>query len=299
MGEHRRGRDPGDGRQGPRGNERPHRAVRRRQGPAVARVRRGMSDSSSRATTRLAPTLAVCAVVLAVSAGAIGHLTRGFELWTFEDLRRDEVRRGELRAVPTSLVNADGAALNAFGNTTSDGSATGHSTARPAVYVVDFIYTNCTSICQTLGAEFYRMQEALRREGRSDVRLLSVSIDPKRDTVPALRAYAALHRADGARWTISAPVQMAALHDLTDALRVIAIPDGLGGYVHNGAIHVIDSSGVVLGIHDYEQWESALRQARGRWPSPLPLPQAGEGERASGAQLARGIRPAGDVGGSR
>ncbi|WP_431052818.1 SCO family protein [Roseateles sp. L2-2] len=249
-----------------------------------------MSDSAAaptpiqNATTRLAPTLAVCAAVLAMAAGSIGHLTRGFELWTFEDIRRDEVRRGELRAVPTSLVKADGAALNAFGDATP-----GDSAARPAVYVVDFIYTNCTSVCQTLGAEFYRMQEALRREGRNDVRLLSISIDPQRDTVPALRAYAALHRADGERWTISAPVQMAALHELTGALGVIAITDGLGGYVHNGAIHVIDSSGIVLGIHDYEQWESALRQARGLWPSPLPLPQAGEGERASAAQVARSV----------
>lgn len=222
-----------------------------------------MSDSASRpattTTTSLMPTLAVCAVVLGAAAGAIGHLTRGFELWTFEDLRRDQVSRGELRATPTSLVNADGASMKAFGTAPRGG-----STPRPAVYVVDFIYTNCVSVCQTLGAELYRMQEALRREGRGDVRLLSVSIDPVRDTVPALRAYAALHRADGERWTISAPTQIEALKKLTGALGVIAIPDGLGGYVHNGAIHVIDSSGVVLGIHDYEQWEDALRQASGR-----------------------------------
>ncbi|WP_431261914.1 SCO family protein [Roseateles chitinivorans] len=256
-----------------------------------------MNDSASRPTTSLAPTLAVCAVVLAVAAGAIAHLTRGFELWTFEDLRRDEVSRSALRAVPTSLVTANGASLEVF-----DATAPAGSTSRPAAYVVDFIYTNCASVCQTLGAEFYRMQDALRREGRSDVRLLSVSIDPKRDTVPALRAYAALHRADGERWAIVAPIRMAALQDLTGALGVIAIPDGLGGFVHNGAIHVIDSSGVVLGIHDYDDWETALRQARGHWPSPLPLPQAGEGERPSGAYVARNgetashVGTAGDVG---
>jgi protein SCO1 len=246
----------------------------------------------------LLPTLAVCAIVLAVAAGAIGHLTRGFELWTYEDLRRDQVRHGRLRAVATTLVTADGASSRVF-----DAMAPAGPTARPDVYVVDFIYTQCVSVCQTLGAEFYRMQEALRhdiREGRDGgrrVQLLSVSIDPLRDTVPALHGYATLHRADSGRWTIGAPTRIAALHDLTGALGVIAIPDGLGGFVHNGAIHVIDSSGVVLGIHDYEQWESALRQARGRWPSPLPLPQAGEGER--GARLAGSDGPAGNVGDSR
>ncbi|RZI56386.1 MAG: SCO family protein [Rubrivivax sp.] len=233
------------------------------------------STSPSTASTRLTPTLAVCAAVLAVAAAAIGHLTRGFELWTYEDLRRDQVRRGELHAVTTTLVTADGASLRAF-----DAPAPAGSPSRAEVYVVDFIYTQCASICQTLGAEFYRMQEALRREGRGHVRLLSVSIDPARDTVPALKGYASLHRADGERWTIGAPTRKAALDDLTGALGVIAIPDGLGGYVHNGAIHVIDSAGVVLGIYDYDDWEHALRQARGRWPSPFPLPQAGEGERA-------------------
>lgn len=235
---------------------------------------------------RLLPTLVTCAIVVALVVGLLGHLTRGFELWTFEDLRRDQVRRGELRAEPTSLVSADGAPLKVF-----DATAPAGSTSRATVYVVDFIYTQCVSICQTLGAEFHRMQEELRREGRDDVRLISISIDPLRDTMPALQRYAALHRADGGRWTIATSPSVDASRQLTGRLGVIAIPDGLGGFVHNGAIHVITSDGVVIGIHDYDQWESALRQARGHWPSPLPLPQAGEGERSAQAAGGAGSLP--------
>jgi protein SCO1/2 len=256
----------------------------------VVTARTDREDRNDRTSAgRLRWTLVVCAIVLVAVAALPGHLTRGFELWTFEDLRRDKVLRGELHAAATSLVAADGTSLRVFGATASGGSASGGAKPLPTVYVVDFIYTNCASVCQTLGAEFHRMQEALRRDGRLDVRLLSVSIDPRRDTVPALHRYAELHRADGELWTIAAPTSVDALSHLTDPLGVIAIPDGLGGYVHNGAIHVISPSGIVLGIHDYDQWENALRQARGRWPSPLPLPQAGEGDRASGAEVARGV----------
>lgn len=42
------------------------------------------------------------------------------------------------------------------------------------------------------------------------------------------------------------------------ALGVVAVPDGLDGFVHNGSVHVIGSSGQVYGIFDYEQWRDAL-----------------------------------------
>ena len=46
----------------------------------------------------------------------------------------------------------------------------------------------------------------------------------------------------------------------TDAL-VVAVPDGMGGFVHNGAIHLIDASGTVRGIYDLDQWPQALERA--------------------------------------
>jgi protein SCO1/2 len=44
-------------------------------------------------------------------------------------------------------------------------------------------------------------------------------------------------------------------------LGVVAIPDGLGGFVHNGDIHVMTARGRVLGIFDDADWRDALASA--------------------------------------
>lgn len=42
----------------------------------------------------------------------------------------------------------------------------------------------------------------------------------------------------------------------------MAIPDGEGGFVHNGAIHLLDERGRLRGLFELEQWPQALAAAR-------------------------------------
>lgn len=43
---------------------------------------------------------------------------------------------------------------------------------------------------------------------------------------------------------------------------MVVIPDGLGGYLRNGEIHLIDGRGVVLGLYDDRSFDEALSAAR-------------------------------------
>jgi protein SCO1/2 len=67
---------------------------------------------------------------------------------------------------------------------------------------VGFIYTNCTDICPMLTSQMKGLQDELRKEGLlgSDVVLLSISVDPERDTPDVLARYAADHHADLSTW---------------------------------------------------------------------------------------------------
>src|SRR5262249_8037678 len=47
------------------------------------------------------------------------------------------------------------------------------------VWIADFIYTNCTDTCPLQSAEMKRLQE--RFSGAPDMRLVSITVDPKRD----------------------------------------------------------------------------------------------------------------------
>lgn len=68
------------------------------------------------------------------------------------------------------------------------------------IVVMDFVYTTCTTICPVLSALFTQVQGKLGNDVvGSEVRLVSVSVDPIRDTPQRLKAYSAKHHA-GEGW---------------------------------------------------------------------------------------------------
>ena len=66
------------------------------------------------------------------------------------------------------------------------------------IIVADFFFTTCATICPKMSAQMERVQEAYKTDDR--LILLSHSVTPEMDSVPALAAYAELHRADHNRW---------------------------------------------------------------------------------------------------
>lgn len=69
---------------------------------------------------------------------------------------------------------------------------------RGKVWIANFIYTHCTDTCPLQSARLARLQEEFAREG--DLRLVSITVDPARDTPKALTEYAARFGADPGRW---------------------------------------------------------------------------------------------------
>jgi cytochrome oxidase Cu insertion factor (SCO1/SenC/PrrC family) len=69
---------------------------------------------------------------------------------------------------------------------------------RNRVWVADFVYTTCTDTCPLQTARMAALQAEFAAE--PDFRLVSISVDPDRDTVAVLRKYADRFAADRDRW---------------------------------------------------------------------------------------------------
>ena len=65
---------------------------------------------------------------------------------------------------------------------------------------INFIFTNCTTICPPLGATFARVQREMGDKVGRDVHFISISVDPLTDTPERLKAWGAKFKA-GAGWT--------------------------------------------------------------------------------------------------
>lgn len=65
---------------------------------------------------------------------------------------------------------------------------------------INFIFTNCTTICPPLAATFARVQKEMGDKVGRDVHFISISVDPVTDTPERLKAWGAKFKA-GAGWT--------------------------------------------------------------------------------------------------
>ena len=109
------------------------------------------------------------------------------------------------------------------------------------IVVMDFVYTTCTTICPVLSALFTQVQQKLGDEVGNDVWLVSMSVDPVRDTPQRLKAYSAKHHAgEGWLWLTGQKA------DVEDVLI------GLGAYTSNFEDH---PSMVLIGDGRSGEWK--------------------------------------------
>jgi protein SCO1/2 len=156
--------------------------------------------------------------------------TDGLRAFTTESARRLKVANAPIIVPPTHLELETGETIK-------------FADLLGSIVLVDFIYTQCPTVCVALGTNFARLQDALRRGGRNDVRLLSISFDPEHDTPEALRAYGEAYGADMRLWSLARVHDGAELKRLLTIFGIVVIQDELGGFTHNTAIHLVDRNG--------------------------------------------------------
>lgn len=177
-----------------------------------------------------AASLLVCAV-----GGALVHTgTDGLRAFTTEQARRISIEETP-RALPAvALEDQDGRPffLSQYA---------GQGVA------VNFIYTQCTSLCSLLSAGFQRVHHA-SGDGEG-VQLVSISFDP-RDTPELLKQYASHFGADGRAWRFARVRDTTAIAGLLRSFGIVVIPDGNGDFQHNAAIHILNADGRLARVLD-------------------------------------------------
>ncbi len=172
--------------------------------------------------------------------------------FTTEELRRAEVAR-EPRPIPDLLV------LDAAGNIAG---LRQRLAADDRVWIIDFIYTRCRSVCSSLGSVYQQLQRRILERGlQGQVGLLSVSFDPANDDALALQDYAARMRLNPVVWAV---VSLASPDDrrrLLDSFGIMVVPAPLGEFEHNAALHIVDARLRLVRIMDYDAMDQALDAA--------------------------------------
>ena len=119
----------------------------------------------------------------------------------------------------------------------------GTADLRGKVYVADFFFTSCPTICPRVKSQMLRIQD--RFKDNPDFMLVSFSIDPKRDTPERMTEYARkLGITDMDRWRFINGDKFE-IYDLDADYLSVALenPDAEGGFDHSGYILLVDREG--------------------------------------------------------
>ncbi|GGP24193.1 hypothetical protein GCM10010971_00120 [Silvimonas amylolytica] len=200
----------------------------------------------------LGPTITLTCCLLLFALVTTALLTRGFEGWTTEMLRRQAIMDHPLPLPSLQIMDETGKRQRLDQYVRLDG----------RVVLIDFIYTRCNSICTVLGEQFQQAQTHIEQHGlQQKVRLLSISFDAQHDTPAVLASYASRMHADPAVWHFATVTDRASLDLLLRQFGIVVIPDGYGGFIHNAAIHVVDRNARLEHIYDLDDFDMALAHA--------------------------------------
>jgi protein SCO1/2 len=139
-----------------------------------------------------------------------------------------------------------------FTLTTQDGKPFRLSSLRGKVVLVSFVFTTCNGTCPATTHRMVLASEALAKAGLSDkVHLLSITLDPARDTPAVLRDYMRLYDIDAKRWTFLTGSQKQIDKVLSDWGMWVR-PAANGQLDHPSRVFLLDRQGRLREIYDLQ-----------------------------------------------
>jgi len=118
------------------------------------------------------------------------------------------------------------------------------------IYVADFFFTTCQTICPLMTDHMKEIQDRLKNE--KDVLLLSHSVTPQIDNVDRLKAYALQKGVDDTKWNLVTGDKKQ-IYDLARKSYLAAKSDGDGGpydMVHTENFVLVDTKKRIRGFYD-------------------------------------------------
>ena len=122
-----------------------------------------------------------------------------------------------------------------------DSQVVNNETFAGQIYVADFFFVSCPTICPKVTKQMLRIHDQFKDEDR--LKLIAHSIDPKRDTVGRLANYARNLGVTSEKWHFVTG-DKDEIYAIADDYFSIAIesPDAPGGFDHSGRLILVDEN---------------------------------------------------------
>ncbi|MDP3312821.1 SCO family protein [Lutibacter sp.] len=127
------------------------------------------------------------------------------------------------------------------------------------IYVADFFFTRCTTICPIMTNNIGKLQEVFKEN--NDVKFLSMSVTPEMDSVPVLKTYAIQKGVIDAKWNITTGSKKH-IYELARKSYFAVLEEGDGGlqdFIHTENFILVDKKKRIRGYYDGTDNEDMAR----------------------------------------
>jgi len=152
--------------------------------------------------------------------------------------------------------------LPTFELVNQNGDRFGSHELQDRVWIANFIFTSCSDVCPRLSTRMHQVQTELERKD-DPILLVSISVDPTRDTPEKLRAYAERFSADPKRWSFLTgsldAIESTVVGGFKMVMQRTEVEDtGFFNIVHGERFILVDGQGRIRGY--YEAHDEGLRE---------------------------------------
>lgn len=154
---------------------------------------------------------------------------------------------------PKAALKVNDTVYHSIGNfsfTDQNGQTVTSETVKGKIYVTDYFFTTCQSICPIMNTQLTRVYKTFKNQ--KDFMILSHTVDPETDTVAQLAMHAQKYGVDNDQWRFLTGSKKD-LYELARKSYLLNAEEGDGGeedFIHTQNFALIDKDKHIRGFYD-------------------------------------------------
>lgn len=141
--------------------------------------------------------------------------------------------------------------IGEFNFKNQDGQDIGLEDLKGDVWIADFVFTSCETVCPPMTANMTRIYQQLEEEGIENVKFVSFSVDPLVDTPDKIKEFMSRYELDSENWQFLSGYSQETIEDfaLKNFKTLVKKPEAADQVIHGTSFYLINKEGVV--VKDY------------------------------------------------
>jgi protein SCO1/2 len=157
------------------------------------------------------------------------------------------------KAIPDTIYHT----LGDFNLTDQDGKPVSLASFKDKIVVVDFFYSTCPSVCSTMNANMQQLVDAYTKNKLLE--FVSITVDPKTDSVAVLKKYAAGFKAIAPKWRFLTGDTATIYHLARKGLLLNALQTTNREFIYSDKLVLLDEEHRIRGYYSGAVPEEATR----------------------------------------